>query len=369
VTWSSSDTDIATVSAAGLVTAVGNGTGMITATSGSSSATASVTIAQVASSVTLSPTSLSFSSLADTATLTATVKDANDSTIGSPAVTWSSTNTAVATVSSAGLVTPVATGSISIIATSGSASGSASVTVGELTITVEVSPSSLSFLSLGDTGTIVATVKDSGGNVLPDSVVTWVSSAESVATVSSDGLVTAVATGSATITAASGSASGSASVTVTQVASSVTLSPDSLSLGSIGATATLTPTVTDSLGATIPGATVTWSSSDTDIATVSAAGLVTAVGNGTGMITATSGSSSATASVTIAQVASSVTLSPTSLSFSSLGDTATLLATVKDAGGTTMSEAAVTWTTSSDNAVATVSTVGLVTAVGNGTAT
>jgi hypothetical protein len=78
----------------------------------------------------------------------------------------------------------------------------------------------------------------------------------------------------------------------------------------------------DALGTTISGATVTWATSSSSVATVSSAGLVTAVANGTATITATSGSASATATTTVSQVASSVTLSPTSLSFwgYSLGD-------------------------------------------------
>jgi hypothetical protein len=96
----------------------------------------------------------------------------------------------------------------------------------------------------------------------------------------------------------------------TPVATSITLSATSLSLSYIGATQQLSATVKDQSGApmsatedaggtAISGATVTWASSDTTIATVSSAGLVTAVSNGTDTITATSGSARATAEVTV----------------------------------------------------------------------
>ena len=62
----------------------------------------------VATSVTLSSTTLSFSAIGETKQLTATVKDQNGATMASAPVTWTSTNTAVATVSSDGLVTSVA---------------------------------------------------------------------------------------------------------------------------------------------------------------------------------------------------------------------------------------------------------------------
>ena len=82
----------------------------------------------VATSITLSATSLSFSSVGATQQLTATVKDQNGTTMSGASVSWAVTG-AAATVSSAGLVTAVAVGTATITATSGSASATASVTV------------------------------------------------------------------------------------------------------------------------------------------------------------------------------------------------------------------------------------------------
>ena len=372
VTWASSDTTIATVSSAGLLTAVTNGTATITATStwatGVASKTATVTVAQVVSSITLSSDSLSFASFADTASLVPTVKDANDSTIVSPTVTWASSDTTKATVSSAGLVTAIANGTATITATSGSVSKTATATVTQVASSVTLSPTSLSFAAVADTASLVATVKDANDSTMTGATVTWASSDTTKATVSSAGLVTAIANGTATITATSGAASKTATVTVTQGASSVTLSPTSLSFASFGDTASLVPIVKDANDSTMTGATVTWASSDTTIAVVSSAGLVTSKGNGTATITATSGAASKTATATVTQVASSVTLSPTSLSFASFGDTATITATVKDANDSTIASPTVTWS-SSDTDIATVSSAGLVTSKGNGSAT
>ena len=83
----------------------------------------------VATSITLSATTLSFASLGQTQQLSATVKDQNGATMSGASVTWSSSSASVATVSSTGLVTSVANGSATITATSGSASGTASVSV------------------------------------------------------------------------------------------------------------------------------------------------------------------------------------------------------------------------------------------------
>jgi uncharacterized protein YjdB len=87
--------------------------------------------------------------------------------------------------------------------------------------------------------------------------------------------------------------------TPTPVATSITLSVTSLSLASLGATSQLSATVKYQNGATMASATVTWTTSDAAVATVSSVGLVTSVADGTATITATSGSVSATASVSV----------------------------------------------------------------------
>jgi len=121
VTWQSSDTAVATVTN-GLVTAVAGGTATITVTTaeGGKTDTCSVTVTEPVTSITVSPTTLTFTmggTLTDT--LTATV---GRNTATNKAVTWSSTNTAVATVSN-GTVTAVAAGTATITATADDGSG------------------------------------------------------------------------------------------------------------------------------------------------------------------------------------------------------------------------------------------------------
>ena len=112
--------------------------------------------------------------------------------------------------------------------------------------------------------------------------------------------------------------------TPTPVATSITLSPTSLSFTSVGATFPLSSTVKDQNGATMSGATVTWATSDASVATVSSTGLVTAVANGTETITATSGSASDTASVTVAIPAIAVMVSDSTASSITVGNQLTL---------------------------------------------
>ena len=374
VTWSSSATGVVTVSSTGLVTGVAAGTATITGTSEGKSGTATVTVTLVPiASVTVAPTTLSLV-VGQTGPLTATVKDANGNVLTGRTVTWTSGNTGVATVSSSGVVTAVAAGSATITAASGGQQGTASVTVTNPApapvATVTLAPTTLS-LTVGQTGPLTPTLKDANGNVLTGRTVTWSSDTPGVATVSTSGVVTAVAAGTATITATSEGKSGTASVTVTLVpVASVTVAPTTLSLV-VGQTGPLTATLKDANGNVLTGRTVTWTSGTTGVATVSSSGVVTAVAAGTATITASSGGQQGTASVTVTNPApvpvATVTLAPPTLSLT-VGQTGTLTPTLKDANGNVLTGRTVTWSSDTPG-VATVSTSGVVTAIGAGTAT
>ena len=84
--------------------------------------------------------------------------------------------------------------------------------------TVTVSPATAELTALGETVQLTATARDQNGQVMSGATVTWSSSDARVATVDTDGLVTAVGEGAATITAMAGQASGSAAVAVSAVA-------------------------------------------------------------------------------------------------------------------------------------------------------
>src|SRR5690349_17849694 len=151
-------------------------------------------------------------------------------------VTWSSSNTAVATVSSSGLMTAVAAGQATISATGGGKTAAATATVTSVPVaSVAVSPTTAS-LTVGQTAQLTATPADASGNPLSGRVVTWATSNAAVATVSTTGLVSAVGAGSATITATSEGKSGTSALTVTNApVASVTVSPAAASLA-VGAT-------------------------------------------------------------------------------------------------------------------------------------
>jgi len=159
----------------------------------------------VATSITLSATTLSFSSLGATQQLSATVKDQNGATMASATVTWATSSASVATVSSSGLVTSVANGTATATATSGSANGTAAVTVAQAAASIVLSDTLLNFSAPYDTIRITATVTDDNSYEISSPTVTWATSNSTIATVFSGGLVTGVGAGTADITATSGS--------------------------------------------------------------------------------------------------------------------------------------------------------------------
>jgi uncharacterized protein YjdB len=205
VTWSSSNTAAATVDAqTGEVTAVTAGEATITVTTedGGKTASCEVTVTNAAvsvESVTLDTLALTLI-VNETYTLTATVKP-DDAT--NKDVTWSSSNTAVATVDEhTGEITAVAVGNATITVTTedGGKTAACEVRVEEPPVRVEsVTLDTLSLsMHAGETYTLTATV-------LPEDAanknVTWSSSNTAAATVDEQtGEVTAIAAGEATIT-------------------------------------------------------------------------------------------------------------------------------------------------------------------------
>ena len=148
----------------------------------------------------------------------------------------------------------------------------------------------------------------------------------------------------------------------------VTVSPATHELTALGTTVQLSVEVRDQSSAVMAGATVTWTSSASSVATVDASGLVTAAGNGTATITASAGSASGSAVVTVTQSVASVEVSPSVDELTTLGATVQLTAEAFDANGHAVAGAEFSWE-SSDDAVATVDESGLVTGVSKGVAT
>ena len=365
--WSAQNPSIATVSNAGVVTGVALGSTQVAASVNGKSGIATITVEKTpVASVVVTPPHVDAAPGVQ-AQLSATAYDAAQNPLSGRAITWSTSNAAVATVDANGTMTAVSTGSATITATSEGKNGTATITVTQAAVaTVTVTPSPLT-MSVGQHTQLTATLSDAAGNVLNGRTVTWSSSNPAVATVSAQGVLTAVAVGSTTITATSEGKSGTAAVTISNVAvGSVTVQPQGPSIVQ-GASVQLSATVRDVNGNIVTDRAVTWSSSNTTQAVVSPTGIVTGVAPGTVIITATSEGKSGTTSVTITPVpVGSVTVAPPSATIR-MSKTATLTATVKDSVGTVVTNRPVAWS-SSNAAIATVN-AGVVTGVAVGTAT
>lgn len=280
--YKSSNTKVLTVSSKGKVTAKAPGKATVTVTSAVNSKikdTIKITVKQRV-------TGISAGSIDVAAGKKATIKyTVSPSNASSKAVTFKSSNTKIATVSSKGVVTGKKAGKakITITAKDGSkVKRTINVDVKKKSVTsVSVSPSSRT-LEVKGTVTLKSTVKPSGAST----DVTYKSSNTRVATVDSKGKVTAKAPGRVTITvtAADGSKkSGRATITVIQSPTALTVSPASMTLYTSGTT---TGRITTRLSpSTVTEKTITYTSSNTRVATVSTSGVVTAKGEGTARIT------------------------------------------------------------------------------------
>jgi len=366
ITWVSSNASIATVSN-GTVTGVAAGTATIIVATQDANKTATcvVNVVVPVTGVSLNKRTTSISVNGGTETLTATIAPANATNKN---VTWSTSDASIGTVSN-GTVTGVAAGTATITATTqdGSKTDTCVVTVAKIPVTsVSLSKTSAT-VSVGGTDTLTATVAPANAT---DKDVTWFSSNDTIATVSSGGLVTGVAAGTATIIVLTkdGGKTATCAVTVPVPVTGVTMSDASATIN-VGATKALTATIAPTNAA---NKNVNWSSSDAGIATVSN-GTVKGVARGTATITATAtdttnGTKTDTCTVTVNQQVTDVLLDKSKTSISVGGTAETLTATIVPANA---NDQAVTWT-SSNTGVATVSGSGLtatVTAVAAGTTT
>lgn len=241
----------------------------------------------------------------NTRQLAAQALDSQGAVIPGAAFSWSSDNTAVATVNSAGLVTAVAVGTATITARSGGVDGTSMVTVEVIPdppdlARIDVTPSSAT-IEDGQTQQFNADGFDSAGGAVAITPA-WASTDTNVATVDASGLATAVAPGQCMITATDTGVQGAATLNVTTVAApevtTIVVTPTQVSIEETE-TVQLTAQAFDQFGDEVMGVQFLWRSSNTSRATVDQTGLVTAVAPGSVTITATANSVDGTASVNV----------------------------------------------------------------------
>ncbi len=407
VVWSSSATSVATVDASGRVRGIAPGSAVIRATSEGIIGSSQVDVsAAPPPPVPGTVSDLSVASVTDTS-VTVRFTEVGDGT-GAPAtydiryarspITFATASTPARGTCSASFA-GTGVGSVRTCTIRGLSSGTAYSTqlvayrgtlgagavlgatsnVASATTTVppvasvSLTPTTAAVLT-GATQAFTATLRDAAGATLTGRAVNWSSSNTGVASVNSSGIATGVAAGTATITATSEGRSGTATLTVSVPApapvATVTLAPTTATI-TTGTTRSFVPTLRDSAGAVLSGRSVTWSSSNTAVATVNTSGVATGVAAGTATITATSEGRSGTAALTVNAPApapvATVSLTPPTASILTTASQ-TYTATLRDASGNTLSGRTVTWS-SSNTAVASVSASGVALGLTAGTAT
>ena len=380
VSWNSSSTAIATIADNGLATGAGVGSATITATSGSIAASATLSVGQpTLVSLAVTPANPSFA-LGTTLPLTATGTYTDGSTLDlTSAVTWSTTDLTIATVSSQGIATSVTVGNAAVTAHSGSITGSTTLTITPaVLVSIAVTPA-IPTIPLGTTAQFAATGTYTDHSTQDiTSTVQWSSDTLAVATISNDattqGLASSFTQGGATITAASGSVTGSTTLTVTSAALvSLAITPATPSIA-FGTTQQFTATGTFTDGSTQDlTSTATWSSDTTSTATINPAGLAQSEAIGTATVTATSGTQSSSTVLTVTSAALvSIAINPPTSTLP-VGTTQQFTASGTFTDGTVQDLTGTGHWSSSDANVATISdsveTAGLAAARGTGTTT
>ncbi len=376
VAWSSLQPTIASVDAAGLVTANTNdlyGLARIAATVEGRVDTAKIVVVPVpVASVTVAPTTDTIAAF-DTLRFTATPRDSAGNPLANRIVGWSSSDTIVATAGADGLVSGHGGngGTVTITATSEGQSGTAQLTVQPAPVSVVAVTPAVDSLLTGDSLQLTATAYDSAGHPLSGRPFTWYTDT-TIVTVSAAGRIRGVRLGVTFVTAVSDEGpAGYAQITVQARVDSVFVAPPADTLF-VGQLTDLNAFTYDSAGSAIFGRVVSWSSSDTLVArlnvssTVSGGAPVTvsAVAPGSAIITATSESGSATATILVTLVPVAYVIATPDTATRLIGDTLRLTAIAYDSVGGVLPGRPVTWTTSNPLR-ATVDGTGLVTALGS----
>lgn len=314
-------------------------------------------------SIAFSAPSLIINNIASSATTTATVRDASGATLSGASIAWSVDQPNVASISGAGntaTLTARERGVAQVTARAGNLSASITVFV-RAAAAMTVTPTEISF-RVGNTAPLQAFVTADEGAA---TTVTWSSSAPTIASVSSQGVVTGVTAGTAVITARSVSdtrLSATATITVAPPRS-VIMTPTEMNIGRAESRALSAQVFVDAGVSTA----VIWRTNRPLIATVNQQGVATGVSDGDATITAIAVADTtlrASALVRVVPVVRSIVVAPLTTTLN-VAQTQPFTTTIVADQGVS---AAVQWS-SSNSAVASVNAQGLTTAIGVGTAT
>lgn len=204
-TWTSQNTNVATVNSSGVVTSRSVGATRVDATLDGVTGSSNVTVAPVPASITLNPPGASFTAVGQNTQFVATARDRNGNLIAlqPTGFLWSSTDPNVVTVSTTGLAMAVGSGFAQIVAAVGAVNGVAQVTVAQTPVSLTIAPQVDTLTTVKPATLLTVTGRDSNNGVINNPAVTWSTDDATIATMAQNGQVTAVKNGTVKVRATS----------------------------------------------------------------------------------------------------------------------------------------------------------------------
>ncbi len=363
VLWSSSDTAVVAVTPAGRLAARANGTAVVRAAVDRDTAAAAVTVAQVLARWTFEPPAVKLDALTATDTVVATGHDARGNVItGAAPSAWSIGDATLVSVSTAGVVTALLNGATVLVAEGGGGvRDTVPVTIAQRATQLSIAPDPVpAVTSLGAQLQLTARAFDRKQVEIRGASPVWFTPDPDKIRVSSDGLVTTLATGQARVIATLDAAADTVTVPSSNDPATLVVAPDSALATSVGDTLVFMATARNARGDPV-AATVTWRTPDSAVAAVLADGRAIALAVGTARVIATTGGKADTGLARVTDVPVAIAIAPAARTYTSLGDVDTLPVVITNARGATLPRGSVSWS-SDDATIARVTTGGVVTA-------
>jgi len=377
INWFSEAPTIATITSAGRIRAIDNGTTRIQAQSGAIQGTATVIVEQRAKQVAIRPDPVpAIAALGDEIALTATATDSLGFLVVVPnkSVGWATLDPAIAIVDRTGLVAGVGVGTGHIIAVMDAARDTVVVPVGDLPASIELVPSIATLASVKDTLLLSVNVRNSRGNLIQSPTISWRATDSTIVRVDSvpRPLAVAVRKGTARIIATSGGIADTSFVTVTNAPAFLNISSSADTLTSLWDSLPVPIVVLNARGDTLPPSAVQWASDAPFIGSVTATGLVVARDTGLAMVQAKYGVAPGdtlrdSIAIRVFNLPASVVLNGDRDTMTAVGQALTYAAEVRNARANPIPGYPVTWS-STNPGVVTASPSGVVTGAGLGSA-
>ncbi|WP_373069337.1 Ig-like domain-containing protein [Gemmatimonas sp.] len=371
ISFSSSNTAVATVTTEGNVIAVSIGIATVSAIADDKSASVQVTVTpETAANVTITPSTLTLRRT-NTRQLTATARNNQNIIITGRPFRWGSSNSSIVSVDQNGLLTALTAGTVVISAEADQTVGGAAITVTEIPIgSCSLSPTS-SKVTVTQSVQPTLVLRDTANIVIPSQgrPIVWTSNNENVVTVSSTGLATTRRAGTATVTASPAeNAQVTCSTSIEAVDPRIVQTVIQQRTGSLrlGIPRGFSAVLLDSTSALIPaGRITTWSTNTPTVISITQAGIVTGLTLGTARVIARAEGVADTVTLSVTNVpVTSVVVSPLQVTMVE-GQTRQLSVVVTDSTGRDVTDRPVEWITT-DPTRATVSATGLITAIASG---